>query len=158
LPEHLKGKYYCWHQLPIEAKEVPVHAQVSRLHLLLGTAFRVEHGTAIAVLRGRYADGKTEETEVVYGRHIRNWRVQGDPRTPSEARVVWQGSNPTAKEAGTEVRIFHSSFNNPSPEVAVESVDIVSSMTTSAPFVLAITAECPGVKRVRGAASLGGSF
>lgn len=136
---------YSWHQVPLEAEAIPVQSKVQRIHLLHGTDCDednpVKDSTAIAALRWSYADGTQSETEVRYGEHVRDWWVKNDSGTTTHARVAWQGSNPTAEEAGTEVRIYQTQLDNPRPGAVVESFDIVAEKTPCAYFVLAVTAE-----------------
>ncbi|MCP5521739.1 MAG: protein kinase [Verrucomicrobiales bacterium] len=142
-PDHLTCQNYCWNQLPARTGTIPVGSRVERLHLLLGASSTVEDGTAIAALRWHYADGTSGETAIVYGQHVRNWWFDPDNPDPAltEGHVVWQGSNPTAAEEGRKVRVFHSSLGNPRPKTLANSVELVSRMTNSGLFVLAMTVE-----------------
>jgi hypothetical protein len=140
LPDYLYINY-SWHQVPLRAEGILVQSMVQRLHLLHGTAYSVKDGTAIATVGWHYADGSQRETEIRYGEHLRDWWVKNDSRSATQARVAWQGSNPTAKEKGTEVRIYQTQLDNPRPDLVVESLDLMAERTPCAYFVLAITAE-----------------
>ena len=56
-------------------------------------------------------------------------------------KVAWVGQNPQATKSGYHIRIFKSSFDNPKPDLQIKTIDYVSSLTPSAPFLLAVTVE-----------------
>jgi hypothetical protein len=164
-----------WAEQPVRVDGVPVRQTVRRLQLLLGTTGREAEGKVIAKLVWHYADGGQRESDVVYGRHVRDWwRVHDPSPTMTQARVGWEGTSPGATdgsigyhaansgtkpgfsfdsnqlttalppgviEPGKEVRLYVASWDNPRPESEVASLDLVSAMTQSGPFVLAITVE-----------------
>ena len=139
-----------WNIRPLRVDGIPVGQRVRRLHLLHGTANIDEEGTAIATLVWRYADGRSRESEIVYGRHVRDWWIRNDDRPTSEARVGWEGTNPVAEESyraspfgdpNQKIRLYMATWDNPRPEAEVESLDFVSRDEQSAPFVVGMTVE-----------------
>jgi hypothetical protein len=46
-----------------------------------------------------------------------------------------------SKSAGKSLRLFLTTWTNTTPEVPIESIDYVSSMSVPAPFLIAITVE-----------------
>ncbi|HEY5913203.1 MAG TPA: protein kinase [Verrucomicrobiae bacterium] len=148
---HLRPARMMTERLPVRVDGLLVGQKVQRLHLLHGTAYRERDGIVVAALVWNFADGTRHESEIVYGRHVRSRWVGHDPVnvTPG-GRVAWEGTNPAATdyrdifpggEPGKEVRLYLSSWENPRPEVAVTSLDLVSRLTDSAPFFLGITVE-----------------
>ncbi len=139
-----------WNEWPVRVDGIPIAQRVRRLHLLHGTADRESDGAAIGVLVWHYADGQTRESEIIYGRHVRAWDVWDDPGLPSEARVGWEGTNPTIEDAlghhpprrtGQGIRLYVATWDNPRPESEVVRLDYVSREVQSAPFLVAITVE-----------------
>jgi len=55
--------------------------------------------------------------------------------------VVWTGSIPLAEDAGRSLRLYHTTRANPRPDAAITSLDVVSTLSRSAPFFMAITVE-----------------
>ncbi|MCL4181755.1 MAG: hypothetical protein KJ072_28975, partial [Verrucomicrobia bacterium] len=49
-----------------------------------------EEGALIGAIVFHYADGSRHELEIFYGRHVRHWWTEGDPRTDTDlAQVAW---------------------------------------------------------------------
>jgi hypothetical protein len=55
----------------------------------------------------------------------------------TRSTVAWSGFN----SARVVVRLYKTTWVNPLPETEIVSLDYVSAMTPSAPFLLAVTAE-----------------
>ena len=60
-----------------------------------------------------------------------------DPNT----LVAWTGRNPAATHQGAKLRLFKTAFENPQPDKEIKSIDYVSGMAVSAPFMIAMTLE-----------------
>jgi WD40 repeat protein len=136
----------------------PWSQEARRLHLLLGstgvdigdwttvpkTYRREVEGTVIGRLVLHYADGETRSLDLVYGRDVRDWwydpaKVDAEPT--DRAKVVWTGTNPVASLYGRRLRLYLNTRENPRPGVKITTFDFVSTMTTSAPFLIAVTVE-----------------
>jgi hypothetical protein len=59
----------------------------------------------------------------------------------TQGSVTCKGSNQAAKAAAGSVRLFVMTWKNPHPEEKVASIDLVSTLTEAAPFVVAMTLE-----------------
>jgi hypothetical protein len=57
------------------------------------------------------------------------------------AAIAWQGANPAARGLGMAVRVYQITWKNPLPDTPIQHIDFFSSMTKSAPFLVAITVE-----------------
>jgi hypothetical protein len=69
---------------------------------------------------------------------LRDWWVGADKVVDlKNAQVAWQGEATN----GNAVRIYQRSWENPSPDREVVSLEFISTMTRCAPFLLAITTE-----------------
>jgi hypothetical protein len=53
--------------------------------------------------------------------------------------VAWTGRNPPAEHHGARIRLFETRFVNPEPEKQIQTIDYVSAMADSAPFMVALT-------------------
>jgi len=129
---------------PVRVDGIPVEQAATRLHLLLGTIQPEADGAVIGSLVLHYADGETRALELVYGRDVREWwydLAKGGMETTDQARVVWTGENPVAHEYGRRLRLYLNTRENPRPGVGITTLDFVSAMTHSAPFLIAVTLE-----------------
>lgn len=114
--------------------------------MLFGIHYLAPEGTAIAVVNLNCGDGTRKEYEIVYGRHVRDCEVYYDPLTTTDlGRVAWEGEDtlPQTTQAvpPSRLRVYQRSWENPRPNEEVVSLDLVSTMTASAPFVIAVTVE-----------------
>jgi hypothetical protein len=127
---------------PKELSGIAVGLACQRLHLLHAavSAYGTKEGTQIGSYIVRYANGQTREIPIVVGRDIADWFSQ-----PNEANqkfvVAWTGTNESSRAQGRTIRLFKSTWENPIPEVTVNSIDFISSHEGAAPFLVAITAE-----------------
>ena len=69
--------------------------------------------------------------------NIRDWILKADPGGVPDAKTAWTGMNP--EQGG--IRLFDLIWENPHPEIQIQSLDFISSMTQCAPFLVAVTAE-----------------
>ena len=85
-----------------------------------------------------FENGEERTIPIIYGEDVRDWNARSDSTGRlRRARIVWSGIN----SAMVHVRLFKSTWVNPLPEVEITSIDYLSTMTESAPFLIAITAE-----------------
>jgi WD40 repeat protein len=100
-------------------------------------------GTRVGHYRVRYANGRTEELPVIYGRHARDWHEHpGAPVEADAAAIAWTGTNPATAIAGTlGIRLFKWTWENPAPDIELVSLDVVAEDTAAYPFLVALTAE-----------------
>ena len=72
---------------------------------------------------------------MIYGRDVHDCvPASNDPSAGESGKVAWTGTN-------TNHRVYLSTWENPRPEIEVTTLDFVSAMTRSAPFLIALTAE-----------------
>jgi len=128
---------------PESVGSIPVNRFCHQLHLLHGTAQGVDGQIVVASLVLHYADGTTGKLDIVYGRQVYDWWFNGDAGLPlaRDTKVAWVGENETATSKGCGIRVFKTSFLNPKPDVRIDTVDFVSTLTPCAPFLLALTVE-----------------
>jgi RNA polymerase sigma factor (sigma-70 family) len=124
---------------------LPAESRVQRLHLLhANSAFADTPGTVVASLVLHYSDGSEAQLPIRQNQQILDWwqwpkgaQKPGDPNT----HVAWRGSNPATAKRGFNVRLCKTVFQNPNPEKEIKSIDYVSAMAGSAPFMVALTLE-----------------
>ena len=117
---------------------ISVRQPCVRWHAILGSTGNGAEGEVIGSLVLRYPDGGREELEIIYGRHVRHWRTDGDSRTDTDlARVAWEGPHAFWYFPDARLRIYHAVWDNPRPDQEIVSFDFVSKMTTTAaPFLI----------------------
>jgi hypothetical protein len=137
----------AWERIaPINVEDIRIRQKVRRLHVLHGTACTEKsqkEGAEVTRFVWHYDTGQ-EASPILYGRDVRDWWWRPkDAVEPASARsrVVWTGSNPIAREKGYKLRLYLTTIENPRPEEVVRSLDYVSAMSESAPFLIALTVE-----------------
>lgn len=88
--------------------------------------------TPVARLRLTYADGRTEDKEIQYGKDIAAFT---DKRSSPEAVVSWSGKSPW----GEAVNLRRWLFRNPRPDVAIKEITLTTLGTEAAPVLLGVT-------------------
>ncbi len=121
---------------PQQVSGIPVGQPCRRLHLLLGTHDQEPDGVVIANVTVHYADGQTNQIPIHYGTHVREWILEALEKLPDpDPRAAWSHRT----HLGDVLQLFVRSWENPRPEIAIDRLDLQSTMTESAPFVVAIT-------------------
>jgi hypothetical protein len=151
---------------PERVNGIRVGQKFKNLHVLHATGWQAENGAVIGSYILHYVDGSEKEFEIVYGAHVLDWWAITDTAPSSDNSVVaWTGSNALAREiirssgqgpnienlarllgmtAADDkdyIRLFKTTWENPNPDIEVESIDFVSRLTASAPFLVAMTVE-----------------
>jgi hypothetical protein len=113
-----------------------------RLHFLQAAGWQAEDGKVIGRYVLYYAGGETASLNVVYGADALDWwNVGAEAKPPKSATVAWTGSNAAADAVGASLRLFKRTYDNPKPDLTVETLDFISSKAESAPFLVALTVE-----------------
>lgn len=134
----LAGRYSAdrFPAFPQRVEAIPVHQRCRRLHFLHAADWTETEGMEI----GRYilyrGDGSREELPIVYGRDVLAWNLEKFALKRSLV-IAWEGRNGQQ----SEVRLFKTTWENPQPQVPIETITFVSSSAQAAPFLVAITAD-----------------
>jgi len=126
---------------PTNQVDIPINRLCQRLHILHGCAWSATDGTPIALLVIKYTDDSTQDLQIRYGQHVRDFyqRKPSNPPGPG-SELAWVGTNGDTK-GDERVRLYRSTFLNPSPEKAVRALDYVSLMSSVAPFLVALSVD-----------------
>jgi hypothetical protein len=137
----LKGRMLST-PFPEQVTGIQVNRSCRRIHFLHATSFSEHVGTRIGHFRIRYVDGLDREIPIVYGRDVEDWWFRLKPvEAPTNCAVAWRGDNEPTRTHGRGVRLYHTQWDNPRAQVDIASIDYVSAMTHSGPFLIAITVE-----------------
>lgn len=127
-------------RFPEEVEGIPVGRSATALHFLHGTGWKASLDTTIGRYVVHYANGARRTVLIVYGRDVRDWWTDTSETVGDELQVAWTGENHSYAGA-PELRLYQTRWENPLPDQEIASIDFISTMTDSAPFLIALTAE-----------------
>jgi WD40 repeat protein len=145
----VRGLIQAWDSSPAglpyteAAKGIPVNRICLRLHFLHSAIFAGDTppGTLIGTYTVHYADRRPEmEIPILMGKDVLDWRSQPKENL-ADVTVAWTGQNDQSRKTGQTIRLFQTTWNNPSPSVPVTQVDFSGRNVRAKPFLVAITAE-----------------
>ena len=116
----------------------------AKLHFLHASADTYDRwDTVIAAYVVHYSDGSQVEIPLRAAREISDRYVfHGTPQPTSPPVVAWKGANDfTDEDKKCDLYLWKFTWENPHPEIPVQSIDFVKKSENSAPFLVAITAE-----------------
>lgn len=120
-----------WQTYPDQVR-INIGQSFNWLHVLHATAYSEREGTAVGAYRLRYVDGSSHVLDIVYGRDLADWvgpaEAQLHAAGENRAVVAWTGRNPTQTSDGApdRLRLFRRTYQNPFPDLEVDSIDFVS--------------------------------
>jgi hypothetical protein len=120
---------------PKSVKGIKINHKGKKLHILHGAAGQVEEDTKIGAYILHYTNGQVKHIPILYQRHVKDWQVQEDDPLPTDAEIAWTG------EENYRIQIYMYTANNPFPDAEIATIDYISAMTASAPFLVALTVE-----------------
>ena len=116
---------------------IPLGRVFHRLHAFHGTTGFEPDGHAIGAFVLHHTDGQAVELPLVSGEHLRG--IEDSRSDCPSGQMVWPSA--PVKNAGPQLRLYHTAFLNPKPELNVVSVEYVSKLTRCGPFLVALTVE-----------------
>ncbi len=119
---------------PEKVEGIKIDQSFQRLHVLHAAAWQSQPGTVVGKYILNYADGGTHEIEIKYGEDVVDWWAYGG--IPTKSVIAWRGTNPQAT-----IRLFRNTWENPKPDSIVDSLDYISTMDQSVPYLVALTVE-----------------
>jgi hypothetical protein len=137
----------CWvkrgYVLPEKVTGIPVHHTARFVHILhANSGFGDPVGTTVASLVLHYADGQESRLEIRHRFNVLDfWAWHPEEPRDTNTVVAWEGESPATAKRGFGVRLCRTTFENPQPRKRIETIDYVSAMAGSAPFLAALTVE-----------------
>jgi hypothetical protein len=129
-------------RFPDKVEGIPVGQPCRAISILHGTGGWTAEGKPIAVLVLRYENGIVRSIPIVYGRHLRDWwQSNQDSGLAPGTAIAWTGQNDYSRLKNTQLRIYKTTLQNPMSAVTIESIDYISTLSSCAPFLLAMTLE-----------------
>lgn len=127
-------------KFPKEVTGIKVGRTAHKLHFFHAVGWQSPLGTTVATYVVHFANGETREIPVVYGKDVRDWWTQAGESGDDLAKPVWTGTNLAAPDNPPR-GLYLTTWENPLPDVAIESLDYRTAMANSAPFLIAVTVE-----------------
>jgi hypothetical protein len=128
-------------EFPRAVDGIAVNRRGRRLHFLHGAVSSARDDAVIGEYVLHFANGQTRSLPLVYQRNVGDWWVRkGDPAL-TDADPAWTGETEAAQKQGCQVQLYRYTANNPLPDEEIRTIDFVSAMTESAPFLVALTVE-----------------
>jgi hypothetical protein len=128
--------------LPEAVRNIPVGRKGKALHFLQAAAFiGTTLGTKIGEYAIHYTNGETRTADLIYGENMLDWWVDPAEGHVTKAEEVWYGANTATRSRGMQTRLIKYTWENPLPEIEISAIDFVSTVSNSAPMLVAITIE-----------------
>ena len=125
--------------LPEEIKGIKVNRKGRSVSFLHSCGWQSDLGTTIGKYIIHYANGEVREIPLIYGKNIVDWWAYPEDEKFEEAEEVWTGSNAATDRLNQRTRLFKYTWENPLPDVEITIIDIISTLSYSGPFLIAIT-------------------
>jgi hypothetical protein len=121
---------------------IKVGRKCKRLHFLQASGWSGAEGKVVGKYVLHYAGGETATLNIVYGTDTLDWwKSSAEAKAPQSATVAWAGSNPATEGLGASLWLFKRAYDNPKPDLKIETLDFVSTQAEAAPFLVAVTVE-----------------
>lgn len=122
---------------PEAVKGIKVGLKCRTLNFLHASRWTEADGKTIGRYVIHYADGQTRQVPIVFGVDLRDWLPSWDAHAAAkDPPVGWHG-----RDGKLDIVLFEKQWPNPLPDAEISSIDLLSSMTDAAPFLVALTAE-----------------
>ena len=129
-------------EYPQQVTNISVRQICHRLHFLHSAIFATQttNDTPIGHYLVHFSGGQTDTIPIVLGRDLANWRSRPNDDL-SGTTVAWEGASRADQQRNRKVRLFKTTWTNPRPNEAIQSIDFVAGRVAAKPFLVAITAE-----------------
>ncbi len=128
---------------PAHVLDIPIGRRCRRLHFLHAAIFSAgaHPGDELGSYIFHYADGREVGLPIVMGRDLADWWALSSQKDMS-CVVAWNGNNPAARAEGHTIRLFTTTWRNPTPGVPIRQFDFTSAKPgPGQPFLVAVTAD-----------------
>src|SRR5262249_55467792 len=112
---------------PSKVENIEIGEECSRLHFLQSAVncSSFAKGTRIGIYRIHYVDDTFCEIPIVLGQDLGSWWNQ--PNEQAEGlTVAWEGANEASKKVAQLIRLYKTTWENPTPKVKVKTIDFLS--------------------------------
>jgi hypothetical protein len=125
---------------PEEVANITVEQKGQKVHFLHACGWQSPKGTPIGAYVIHYHNGETRSVPIVYGVDVQDWWLSEEFTPDPKPNIVWTGKNHSAPD-GPPIGVCKTTWENPLPDIEIDSIDYKSATMNSAPFLIAITVE-----------------
>jgi hypothetical protein len=134
----LSSKSLSRKSFPQRVNGIKIGRKCAQLHFLHAVGYVTKEGELVGSYIVHFGVNHMQlEIPIFYGRDVRDWHKYKEEDPSPTLTVAWTGSNPVSNT----IRLYTTTWTNIVPDVEIESIDFVSAMGNSAPFLIALTAE-----------------
>lgn len=138
---HLGRAAFGFEVFPTEV-EVAVGRKFHRLHVLHGARISSRNDVQIGAYRLHYRDGRSEAMPIIYGRDVLDFnRTSADLPQAKVVAFSWNKHGDLSEPRDSQSRWYFRTYENRAPDSEVVSITFESTLSTSAPLLLAMTVE-----------------
>jgi len=138
---HLAGKGFPV-PFPESDDGISLKKQCARVHLLHGTVGEAPNGSETATIQFHLENGKSYSVPIHYATDVKTrWFDVEDRDELAKSKAAWVRPPDQTRSSSKGLRLYVKSWDNPEPNVKIESIKFLSGATISAPFLIAITTE-----------------
>jgi len=121
---------------------IPLYQKFDTLYVYHGAFFKSPNGTPVCAVVFRYEDGSSVTNLLRYGEDIIDWVANsGQPvigPTGPHSKLAWVGGSFSTTQK-KPLRLCLTAIENPQPALAVQTVDLYSCKSWTAPCIMAMT-------------------
>jgi hypothetical protein len=126
---------------PTRVENIQIRRHVRRAHFLCAASWGASPNEEIGRWVFHTAEGATHYRPIQLGADLLDWWNPPGFSLPPGMNIAWTGANPRSAQANWGIRLFRVTWDNPQPDVEIQTLDFVSSMAGANPFLVAITLE-----------------
>ncbi len=115
---------------PTNTPRIAINREAGSIDFLIGTLFEERSGIEVARITIHYGDGTVATIPILYGHEVEDFLSSASKVRALEGPVVW-------KSSADRHPLFLKRWINPRPDERIESMQFVSAMAVSAPFLVA---------------------
>jgi RNA polymerase sigma factor (sigma-70 family) len=128
---------------------IPVKQKFEMLYVYEGAYFKSPDHTPVWEVVFHYSDGSSATNQLLYGDDVLDWIAKEDGGTvigPTDprSRLAWVGGSFSTNRV-QPLRLCLTAIENPQPALTIDTIDLVSCKSWTAPCIMAITAGKSGM-------------
>ncbi len=125
---------------PKEILGIPVGRKADSLCFLHSSAWESPLGTDVVYIVVNYSNNQKQIITIKSRMEVEDWWFHSVNSTfPPKAKLAWEGSNNRVKDLGFVLKLYRYTWVNPTPDIEIKSIDLISSMNDTGYMLYAIT-------------------
>lgn len=124
---------------PDKALDIKINQKASKMYFLHACAWGEENNKEVGQYIIHYEDGTSNTISIKYMESLRDWWFKPEDEMPGNATKAWTGLNDITEKNGFQIALFNYTWENPTIDKTIKSIDYISTITNAAPFLIAIS-------------------